>query len=332
MSEPINKQAKIYVAGHQGLVGSAIMRLLQSRGYSSVVTRTFSELNLCDQKATNQFFAQEKPEYVIVAAARVGGIKANNDYPAQFIYDNLMIASNVIHAAYQHGVTKLLFLGSSCIYPRLCEQPIKEEYLLTGPLEPTNEPYAIAKIAGLKLCESYQRQYGAQFISAMPTNLYGTGDNFDLNNSHVIPALIAKIHRAKVEGNSEVPVWGTGKARREFLFVADLADALLFLLENYQGLSTINVGTGQDVTIAELATLIKDVIGFEGKLVFDTSKPDGTPQKLLDVTKLNQLGWKAQTSLEAGLQKTYEWYLQNQAVQHQIFRPGFDKSNVSISR
>jgi GDP-L-fucose synthase len=329
MSEQISKQAKIYVAGHQGLVGSAIMRLLNSRGYSSVVTRTFAQLNLCDQSATNQFFAQERPEYVIVAAARVGGIKANNDYPAQFIYDNLMIASNVIHAAYQQGVTKLLFLGSSCIYPRLCEQPIKEEYLLTGPLEPTNEPYAIAKIAGLKLCESYQRQYGAQFISAMPTNLYGTGDNFDLNNSHVIPALIAKIHRAKIEGSSEVTVWGTGKARREFLFVDDLAQALLFLLENYQGLSTLNVGTGQDITIADLAALIKDVVGFEGKLVFDTSKPDGTPQKLLDVTKLNQLGWKAQTSLEVGLRKTYEWYLQNSGMNGQIIRPNFDRSNVT---
>lgn len=310
----IRQDAKIYVAGHQGLVGSAVMRLLRMRGYTNIVTRSFAQLDLRNQQATNQFFAAEKPEYAIIAAARVGGIKANSDYPAEFIYDNVMIAGNVVHSAYEHQVKKLLFLGSNCIYPRLCEQPVKEEYLLTGPLEPTNEPYAIAKIAGVKLCESYHRQYGAQFISAMPANLYGPGDTFDLQTSHVMPALIAKFHQAKVENKDHVVVWGTGKVRREFLFVDDLADALLFLLENYAGPGLVNIGCGTDMTIAELAHIIKRAVGYEGDIVFDTSKPDGTPQKLLDLTKLHGLGWQARTPLEAGLRQTYAWYVANQSV------------------
>lgn len=301
--------SKIYIAGHQGLVGSALVRLLKSHGFTNLITQSYPGLDLRNQKDTEIFFEREKPEYVIVAAARVGGIKANTDYPAQFIYDNMMIASNVIHSAYQNKIKKLLFLGSNCIYPRLCPQPIREEYLLTGSCEPTNEPYAIAKIAGLKMCEAYNRQYGAQFISAMPANLYGPGDTFDLAVSHVAPALLAKFHQAKMDGKDHVVVWGTGNARREFLYVDDLAQALLFLLENYDGPGPINVGCGQDMTIAELAHTIKEVVGFSGEIVFDASKPDGTPQKLLDLTKINALGWQPKTSLKVGLRNTYEWYL-----------------------
>jgi GDP-L-fucose synthase len=311
MSGRLNPSSKIYVAGHQGLVGSALIRLLQARGFTNLITRTYPGLDLRNQSSTEAFFAKEKPEYVIIAAARVGGIKANSDYPAQFIYDNLMIAGNVIHSAYQNDVKKLLFLGSNCIYPRLCPQPVKEEYLLTGPLEPTNEPYAIAKIAGLKMCESYNREYGAQFISAMPANLYGPGDTFDLAISHVVPALIAKFHQAKIENKDHVVVWGTGNSRREFLYVDDLADALLFLLEQYDGPGLVNIGYGKDMTIAELAQTIQQVVGFSGEIVFDTTKPDGTPQKLLDLGKINKLGWQVKTPLEAGLRKTYEWYVAN---------------------
>jgi GDP-L-fucose synthase len=305
----LDKTAKIYVAGHQGLVGSALMRALISRGFTNIVVRTFKELDLRSQTAVADFFSKEKPDYVFLAAAKVGGIKANNDYPADFIYDNLAIQSNVIHYSYKHGVKKLLFLGSSCIYPRECPQPIVEEYLLTGPLEPTNEPYAIAKIAGLKMCQSYNRQYATHFISAMPTNLYGPYDNFDENASHVIPALIGKFHKAKMADADNVMVWGTGNPRREFLYVDDLADALLFLMERYDGSSWINVGTGDEVTIRELATLVKEVVGFEGELLFDATKPDGTPRKLLNVEKINTLGWQSKMSLTAGLKKTYDWFL-----------------------
>lgn len=302
--------SRIYVAGHQGLVGSALMRALQQHGFTNLITRPFTELDLRNQQATEQFFAQEKPEYVFLAAARVGGIKANNDYPAQFLYDNLLIESNVIHAAYQYGVKKLLFLGSSCIYPRECPQPIKEEYLLTGPLEPTNEWYAIAKIAGLKLCQAYNKQYGTNFISCMPTNLYGPGDNFDLQTSHVIPALIAKIVTAHETQQPAVPIWGTGKALREFLYVDDLAQALVFLMRNYQENRWINVGTGKDCTIAELAYLIAEIVGYQGQLAFDITKPDGTPRKVLDVSLITSLGWQAETSLRGGLEKTIAWYCQ----------------------
>ena len=304
----MNKHEKIYVAGHTGLVGSALMRALHAQGYKNLIYRTVQTLDLCDQRATNEFFAQEKPAYVFLAAARVGGIKANNDFPADFIYDNIMIAANVIHAAYQHGVKKLLFLGSSCIYPRLCPQPICEEYLLTGTLEKTNEPYAIAKIAGINLCQSYNRQHGTNFISCMPTNLYGPGDNFNLETSHVVPALIAKIYNAYSTNARSVPIWGTGRAFREFLYVDDLADASLFLMQQYNASEPINVGVGYDCSIADLANLIKDIVGFRGELVFDTTKPDGTPRKLLNVDKIHALGWKAKISLEEGMQRTLEWY------------------------
>lgn len=304
----MNKNEKIYVAGHTGLVGSALIRALHAQGYKNIVYRTMEALDLRDQRATNEFFAQEKPAYVFLAAARVGGIKANNDFPAQFIYDNIMINANVIHAAYQHGVKKLLFLGSSCIYPRLCPQPMCEEYLLTGPLEKTNEPYAIAKIAGISLCQSYNRQYGTHFISCMPTNLYGPEDNFDLETSHVMPALIAKIYNAFITNERSVPIWGTGRALREFLYVDDLADAALFLMHNYDASELINVGVGQDCSIAQLAHLIKEIIGFKGDLVFDTTKPDGTPRKLLNVDKIQTLGWKAKVSLRDGIQQTLAWY------------------------
>ena len=297
--------AKIFVAGHNGLVGSTIVKKLQQNGYTKITTKTRSELDLLNQKAVNDFFAQEKPEYVFLAAAKVGGIQANIDYPAQFIYENMMIEANVIHASYLHNVKKLLFLGSSCIYPRNCPQPILEEYLLTSALEPSNEPYAIAKIAGLKLCEAYNRQYKTNFIACMPTNLYGPGDNFDLKNSHVAPALISKIYTAHKEKRKEVVIWGTGKPQREFLYVEDLADAALFLMNTHTGSSLVNVGTGTDVTIAELAHLIKKIIGYEGTLVFDTSKPDGTPRKLLNVDKLASLGWRATTSLEGRFAQNY---------------------------
>lgn len=299
--------AKIYVAGHNGLVGSAIIKRLRAKGYTNIITRSHKELDLRNQATVNQFFEKERPEYVFLAAAKVGGIVANNTYRAEFIYDNLMIAANVVHAAYVFGVKKLLFLGSSCIYPRNCPQPIKEEYLLTGELEHTNEPYAIAKIAGLKLCESYNRQYGTTFISCMPTNLYGPGDNFDLNNSHVLPALIRKFLHAKKYNEPTVTLWGTGAPYREFLFVDDLADAAIFLMNNYTGNETINVGTGVDVTIGDAAKLIKELVGYEGEIVYDHSKPDGTPRKLLQVDKLKALGWRARVDLRTGIERTLTW-------------------------
>jgi GDP-L-fucose synthase len=304
----MKKDAKMYVAGHQGLVGSTLMQKLESHGYTNLVTRTLYELDLRNQQAVQQFFSSERPDYVFLAAARVGGILANSSYPADFIYDNIMIQTNIIHAAHTFGVKKLLFLGSSCIYPRLCPQPIKEDYLLTSALEATNEPYALAKIAGLKMCQSYRRQYGSNFITAMPTNLYGPRDNFDLQNSHVIPGLIHKFHQAKIEQRDQVVIWGSGKVRREFLYVDDLAQALIFLMQNYDHEDWINVGMGVDVTIADLAYLIKEVVGFEGDCIFDTSKPEGTPQKLLDVTRLHSLGWKAAVPLKDGLIKTYDWF------------------------
>jgi GDP-L-fucose synthase len=307
----MDTQAKIFVAGHNGLVGSAILRTLQSRGYTNVVTRSSKELDLRQQAAVEDFFATEQPEYVFLAAAKVGGIQANNVYRGEFLYDNLMIEANVIHSAYRHQVQKLLFLGSSCIYPKLAPQPMREDALLSGFLEPTNEPYAIAKIAGLKLCENYCRQYGVNFISAMPTNLYGINDNFDLANSHVLPALMRKFHDAKATGASTVTVWGTGEPLREFLYVDDLADALLFLMENYDQPEFINVGTGEEISIKELALTIQAVVGFEGELVFDTSKPDGTPRKLMDVSRLKDLGWHAQTGLKTGIEQTYAWYLEH---------------------
>ncbi|PSR16088.1 GDP-fucose synthetase [filamentous cyanobacterium CCP3] len=307
----MDTHSKIYVAGSRGLVGSALVRTLKAQGYENLLLRSSQELDLRNQAAVDEFFATEKPDYVFLAAARVGGIQANNTYRAEFLYDNLMIEANIIHSAYRHGAQKLLFLGSSCIYPKLCPQPMKEEYLLTGFLEQTNEPYAIAKIAGLKLCENYCRQYGVNFISAMPTNLYGLNDNFDLANSHVLPALMRKFHEAKVNGNPVVTVWGTGTPLREFLYVNDLADALVFLMNTYDGIDFVNVGTGQEVSIKELAMTMKAVVGYEGELVFDTSKPDGTPRKLLDVSRLNAAGWQAKTDLKTGIEQTYAWFLQS---------------------
>ncbi len=301
----MHKDAKIYVAGHRGLVGSALVRALHDAGYNNIITRTRAELDLCNQQAVNDFFAQEKPDYVFLSAAKVGGILANRDYPADFIYQNLMIESNIIHASYVHQAKKLLFLGSSCIYPRECPQPMKESYLLTSPLEETNKAYAIAKIAGLIMCESYNKQYGTRFISCMPTNLYGPEDNYHLQNSHVVPALLRKMIEAKGRNDSTFVVWGTGTVRREFLYVDDLAQAALFLMNNYDGSETVNIGTGKDCTIGQLVEMIKNVVGYEGTIQFDTTKPDGTPQKLLDVTKLSNLGWTAPTSLKEGLEKTY---------------------------
>ena len=317
--------SRIYVAGHRGLVGSAIMRRLASPpplagegrgegGYNHILTRTHSELDLTDQRAVNEFFEKEKPEYVFVAAAKVGGIYANNTYRADFIYQNLMIESNLIHASYRHGVKKLLFLGSSCIYPKLAPQPMKEEHLLTGLLEPTNEPYAIAKIAGIKMCGAYNRQYGTNFMSAMPTNLYGPGDNYDLKNSHVLPALIRKMHEAKVQGAKEVVVWGSGAPKREFLYSDDLADASVFLMERYNAGDVgefVNIGAGKEITIREAAELIAEVVGFPGELVFDLSQPDGMPRKLLDSSRLQALGWRAKTSFREGLAMAYADYLKN---------------------
>lgn len=300
--------SKIYVAGSHGLVGSAIVRRLKELGFHRLLERSSRELDLRNQSAVAEFFKTEEPEYVLLAAAKVGGIQANNSYPAQFIYDNLAIATNVIHAAHTYKVRKLLFLGSSCIYPKFAPQPLKEEYLLTGELEPTNRAYAIAKIAGLELCRSYYCQYGDIFISAMPTNLYGTNDNFDLNNSHVLPALMRKFHEAKLQGISEVTVWGTGTPRREFLYVDDLADACCFLMQQYNDNEIVNVGTGQDLSIAELAAAMADITGYRGKIRFDSSKPDGTPEKRLDVSKLSKLGWNAKTPLPQGITATYEWY------------------------
>jgi GDP-L-fucose synthase len=308
----MKSKSKIYVAGHRGMVGSAIIRKLNSEGFNNIVVRKSSELDLRDQQAVNIFFEAEKPDIVVLAAAKVGGIHANNIYRAEFLYDNLMIEANIIHAAYKNKVEKLLFLGSSCIYPKMAGQPLKEEYLLTGELEPTNEPYAIAKIAGIKLCESYRDQYGCNFISAMPTNLYGPNDNYDLNNSHVLPALLRKFHTAKQEGNSAVEIWGTGSPKREFLHVEDLASACFFLLENYNEKELVNIGCGEDISIRDLALTIKKVVGFEGELMFDSSKPDGTPRKLLSMDKLHRLGWKHQIELEDGIKRVYKNILDNQ--------------------
>ncbi|MCR6637744.1 MAG: GDP-L-fucose synthase [Sporocytophaga sp.] len=301
----MQKDSKIFVAGARGMVGSAIVRKLQKEGYSNLIIRTSKELDLRDQKQVQDFFEKEKPEFVFLAAAKVGGILANNTYRADFIYENLMIQNNVIHQAYVHKVKKLMFLGSSCIYPKLAPQPLKEESLLTGLLEYTNEPYAIAKIAGIKMCEAYRDQYGCSFISVMPTNLYGPNDNYDLKNSHVLPALIRKFHTAKKEGQKTVEIWGTGSPKREFLHVDDLADACFFLMQNYNEKGFLNIGVGDDITIKELALLVKKIVGFEGELVFDTSKPDGTPRKLMDVGRLNDLGWKARIPLEEGIASVY---------------------------
>ena len=297
--------AKIYVAGHRGMVGSAIVRHLEAKGYTNIVTRTHEQLDLLDQKAVFAFLAETQPDYLFIAAAKVGGIQANNTYRADFIYQNLVIEANLIHGAHLAGVQRLCFLGSSCIYPRDCAQPIKEEYLLTGPLEPTNEPYAIAKIAGIKLCESYNAQYGRQYVSAMPTNLYGPNDNYDLANSHVLPALIRKAHEAKQAGSHDLVIWGSGTPKREFLYVDDMADACVFLMENNIHQGIYNVGTGTDVTIRELAHVVMEVVGFEGGIVFDQTKPDGTPRKLLDVSRLKTLGWQAKTPLKTGIQLAY---------------------------
>ena len=304
----MEKTDKIYIAGHTGLVGSALTRNLQAQGYKNLVYRDISEMDLTRQDAVEKFFESEKPDHVFLAAAKVGGIHANNTQPAEFIYINLQIQNNIIHNAYKAGVKKLCFLGSSCIYPRLAPQPLKEDYLLDGKLEPTNEPYAIAKIAGIKMCQSYNRQYGTHYISVMPTNLFGINDNFDLQSSHVLPALIRKFIEAKRSGAPSATVWGTGTPRREFLFVDDMADACIYLMNRYDGNEFVNIGIGKDLTILEAATIIKEEVGFKGALVFDTSEPDGTPQKLLDVSKLNLLGWKAKTSFREGIRKTIEWY------------------------
>ncbi len=302
----MKKQDKIYIAGHRGMVGSAILRALQAQGFSNFLLRTSAELDLRNQQAVADFFAAEKPDYVFLAAAKVGGIIANNTYRADFIYENLMIQNNVIHQAYVNKVKKLMFLGSSCIYPKLAPQPLKEEYLLTGLLEPTNEPYAIAKIAGIKMCDGYRDQYGCNFISVMPTNLYGPNDNYDLNNSHVLPAMLRKFIMAKRNGDVSVTIWGTGSPKREFLHANDLAEACLFLMENYNDSGLVNIGIGEDISILELARLVKKIVGFEGEILTDTTKPDGTPRKLMDVSKLNGLGWKAKITLEEGIQKVYE--------------------------
>ena len=304
----MNEERKIFVAGHRGLVGSAILRKLRSLGYRNLITRTRDELDLRDQAAVDRFFEEERPEYVFLSAAKVGGILANSTYPADFIRDNLQIQTNVIDAAYRSGSKKLLFLGSSCIYPKHAPQPMREEHLLTGPLEPTNEWYAIAKIAGIKMAQAYRRQYGLNAISLMPTNLYGPGDNFDLETSHVIPALIRKFHEAKERGEPHVVVWGTGKPRREFLYVDDLADAAVFLMRQYEGEEFVNVGVGEDVSIRELAELIREVVGYGGEIVFDASKPDGTPRKLLDVSRISKMGWGPKIPLAQGLKQTYDWY------------------------
>ena len=302
----MEKLSKIYIAGHRGMVGSSILRALQAKGYSNFLLKTSAELDLRNQQAVSDFFAHEKPDYVFLAAAKVGGIVANNTYRADFIYENMMIQSNVIHQAYLNGVKKLLFLGSSCIYPKLAPQPLKEEYLLTGLLEPTNEPYAIAKIAGIKMCDAYREQYGCNFISVMPTNLYGPNDNYDLNNSHVLPALLRKFITAKNNGDAVVTIWGTGSPLREFLHADDLADACLYLMETYNESGLVNIGVGEDISILDLAKMVKQIVGFEGEIITDTSKPDGTPRKLMDVSKLTNLGWKASISLEEGIKKVYE--------------------------
>lgn len=311
MSQQLERDAKIYLAGHRGLVGGALLRQLKKQGFSNIVTRNSSELDLRNQSAVNAFFQAEKPVYVLLAAARVGGILANSTYPAQFIYDNLMIAANVIEASHQVGVRKLLNLGSSCIYPKMATQPLQENALLTGPLEETNRAYAIAKIAAIELCDSYRVQYGDDFVSAMPTNLYGPFDNFDLKNSHVLPAMMRKMHEAKIANAKAVEIWGSGTPLREFLHSQDLAKACLFLMENFSEPGPINVGFGEDISIKDLAMLIRDVVGFEGELSFDTSKPDGTPRKLMDVSRINELGWKAEIPLRDGVKNTYDWFLAN---------------------
>lgn len=313
----MNKNARIYLSGHTGLVGSALYRHLKKNGFAKVLTRSHAELDLRDQAAVNRFFEDVKPEYVILAAARVGGIYANSAYPADFLYDNIMIGTNVIHAAYKTGVHKLLNLGSSCIYPRLAPQPLKEEYLLTGPLESTNRAYAVAKIAAVELCDYYRAQYGCDFISAMPTNVYGPNDNFDLTTSHVLPALIRKFHEAKVTKRDAVEIWGTGSPRREFIYADDLADAIFFLMAHFSAPGPINVGTGLDVTINELATLISQIVEFRGRLVYDDSKSDGTPRKLLDISKLKELGWTAHTQLAEGIRQTYDWFVNHRADIHE---------------
>ncbi|OIN58786.1 GDP-L-fucose synthase [Arsenicibacter rosenii] len=310
----MQKDARIYVAGHRGMVGSAIVRNLQAKGYHNLITRTSAELDLRQQTAVEDFFAAEEPEYVFLAAAKVGGILANNTYRAEFLYDNLMIESNIIHSAYRHKVTKLLFLGSSCIYPKMAPQPLREDSLLSGYLESTNEPYAIAKIAGIKLCEAYRHQYGCNFISAMPTNLYGPNDNYDLQGSHVLPALIRKFHEAKVTGAPAVEIWGTGSPRREFLHADDLADACVYLMETYDGEPFVNIGTGEDVTIRELAEMVRDVVGYTGDLRWNTDKPDGTPRKLMDVGRLHGMGWQHHIDLSEGLALTYQDFLDKQTV------------------
>lgn len=314
MMKNLEKGAKIFVAGHRGMVGSALVRCLEARGYTNILTRTRAELDLLDQAAVREFMREERPDYVFVAAAKVGGIYANNTYGADFIYENLVVETNVIDSAHRAGVDRLCFLGSSCIYPRECPQPIREEYLLTGPLEPTNEPYAIAKIAGVKMCESYNRQHGRHYVSVMPTNLYGPNDNYDLNNSHVLPALIRKAHEAKARGDSEYVVWGSGRPMREFLYVDDLAAACVFLMEQGIGEGLYNVGTGEDVTIRELAETVMSVVGFDGRIVFDASKPDGTPRKLLNVDRMRALGWQAQTSLRDGIAAAYADFLSRPAA------------------
>jgi GDP-L-fucose synthase len=310
----MNSGDKIYIAGHKGLVGSAIVRALEQKGFTNLVYKTSKELDLRNQAAVEEFFAEEKPQYVFLAAGKVGGIVANNTYRADFLYDNLLIVANIVHAAFANKVKKLLFLGSSCIYPKMAPQPIKEEYLLTGSLENTNEPYAIAKIAGIKLCENYREQYGANYISVMPTNLYGINDNYHHENSHVLPALIRRFHEAKLSGLEEVAIWGSGTPRREFLYADDLADACLYLMENYNQKEIINIGCGEDVSIKELAETVKEVTGFKGNLVFDTSRPDGTPRKLLDVTKATALGWRYKTPLKAGIRSAYNDFLVKQQV------------------
>jgi len=305
----MNISSRIYVAGHRWLVGSAICRRLDAEGFTHLLTRRSDELDLTRQAEVEAFFQREKPDYVFLSAAKVGGILANNTYPADFIYKNIMIQSNIIHASYANGVRKLLFLGSSCIYPKFAPQPMKEEYLLTGELEPTNEPYAVAKIAGIKMCQAYNLQYKTNFISVMPTNLYGPGDNFDLETSHVLPALIRKFHEAKTGQSPFVTIWGTGTPKREFLYIDDLADACVFLMNNYDAAGIVNIGVGDDISINELAHLVKRIMGYSGEIVYDSSKPDGTPRKLLDVSRLNSLGWKAKISLEEGIARTYEWYV-----------------------
>jgi len=307
----MKKDNRIFIAGHNGLVGSAIVRNLKSKKYKNLICRSRNELDLCDQVSVDRFFQKEKPEFVFMAAAKVGGIKANTDFPADFLYENLTIQNNLISSSYEYGVKKLLFFGTACSYPRQCAQPIKEEYLLSGSLEPTNEPYAVAKIAGIKMCEAFKRQYNRNFICAILTTMYGPNDNFDLNNSHVIPALIRKFHEAKIKRLPSVTIWGSGNPRREFIYVDDAADASIFLMRNYNELKPINIGLGEDVSIKKLAFIIKEVVGFTGKITFDITKPDGAPRRMLDISKIKKIGWKAKTKLNEGISKTYNWYLEN---------------------